>query len=211
MPIIATICRSLDGIPLAIELAAARAATLGIRELAARLDDRFQLLTRGRRTALPRHQTLRAALDWSHELLAEPERVVLRRLAVFAGVFTLAAARAVVTDAAVSPPGVAEGLSALVAKSLVSADIGGVVTRFRLLETMRADVDQKLGESGEMAAVARRHAEFHRDQFEHAESEWKGRPSPSSCPRRGVTSITCAWRSTGRLRRRAKRRSASRS
>ena len=95
---IAAICRRLDGIPLAIELAAARAAALGIEELAARLDDRFQLLTGGRRTALPRHQTLRATLDWSYELLAEPERVVLRRLAVFAGAFSLEAAGAVVAE-----------------------------------------------------------------------------------------------------------------
>jgi DNA-binding winged helix-turn-helix (wHTH) protein len=86
---IAGICRRLDGIPLAIELAAARAADLGIEGLAAGLDDRFRLLTRGRRTAMPRHQTLRGTLDWSHELLTEPERVVLRRLAIFAGGFTL--------------------------------------------------------------------------------------------------------------------------
>ncbi len=86
--LIAAICRRLDGIPLAIELAAARAAALGIEELAARLDDRFQLLTGGRRTALPRHQTLRATLDWSYELLTEPERVILRRLAIFAGAFS---------------------------------------------------------------------------------------------------------------------------
>ena len=85
MAIIAAICRRLDGVPLAIELAAARAAALGIKELAMRLDDRFSLLTRGRRTALPRHQTLRATLDWSYGLLAAPERVLLRRLAIFAG------------------------------------------------------------------------------------------------------------------------------
>src|SRR5260370_23099880 len=92
------ICRRLDGIPLAIELAAARAATLGIEELAARLDDRFGLLTGGHRTAMPRHQTLRATLDWSYELLTEPERVVLRRLAIFPGGFTLQAVRAVAAD-----------------------------------------------------------------------------------------------------------------
>ena len=95
---IAGICRRLDGIPLAIELAAARAASLGIEGLAAGLDDRFRLLAGGRRTALPRHQTLRATLDWSYELLTEPERVVLRRLAIFAGGFTLQAAGAVVAD-----------------------------------------------------------------------------------------------------------------
>src|SRR5213075_3571954 len=88
---IAAICRHLDGIPLAIELAAARTNALGVEELAARLDDCFQLLTGGRRTALPRHQTLRATLDWSYELLSEPERVILQRLSVFAGVFSLEA------------------------------------------------------------------------------------------------------------------------
>jgi predicted ATPase len=118
---IAAICRRLDGIPLAIELAAARFAALGIEGLAARLDDRFQLLTGGRRTALPRHQTLRATLDWSYELLPEPERAILRRLAVFAGVFSLQAAGAVVASPEVAPPEVVEGLSNLVAKSLVAA------------------------------------------------------------------------------------------
>ena len=95
----AAICRRLDGIPLAIELAAARTAALGVEGLAARLDDRFRLLTGGHRTALPRHQTLRATLDWSYELLPESERVVLRRLAVFAGGFTLEAASAVAAEA----------------------------------------------------------------------------------------------------------------
>ncbi len=96
--VIAGICRRLDGIPLAIELAAARAAALGIDGLAAQLDDRFRLLAGGRRTALPRHQTLQATLDWSYELLTEPERVVLRHLAIFAGGFTMQAARAVAAD-----------------------------------------------------------------------------------------------------------------
>jgi predicted ATPase len=105
MAMIAAICRRLDGIPLAIELAAARAAALGIEELSARLDDRFQLLTGGRRTALPRHQTLRATLDWSYELLAEPERVILRRLAVFAGFFSLEAVGAVAATPAIPSGG----------------------------------------------------------------------------------------------------------
>src|SRR6266436_10326743 len=95
----AAICRRLDGMPLAIELAAARTASLGLEGLASRLDDRFRLLTGGRRTALPRQQTLRATLDWSYELLSEPERVVLRRLAVFPGGFTLEAASTVVASA----------------------------------------------------------------------------------------------------------------
>ena len=98
LPAIAAICRHLDGIPLAIEFAAARAATLGVQQVATRLDDRFGLFTGGRRTALPRHRTLRATLDWSYELLPEVERLLLRRLAVFPGSLTLDAAIAIVKD-----------------------------------------------------------------------------------------------------------------
>jgi hypothetical protein len=103
VPVIAAICRRLDGLPLAIELAAARTATLSIEELAARLDDRFRLLTGGRWSALPRHQTLRATLDWSYELLPEPEGVILRRLAIFAGAFGLEAASAIAVSPEVTP------------------------------------------------------------------------------------------------------------
>ena len=140
----AAICRRLDGIPLAIELAAARGAALGIAEIAAWLDDRFHLLTSGHRTALPRHQTLRATLDWSYELLPEPERVVLRRLAIFAGGFTLAAASAVVADTDTAASDVVHHLANLIAKSLVVADIGRSLTRYRLLETTRAYALEKL-------------------------------------------------------------------
>jgi predicted ATPase len=108
---IAAICRRLDGIPLAIELAAARAAVLGVEEVATHLDDRFRILTGGRRTALPRHQTLRATLDWSYELLSEPERVILRRLAVFAGVFRLEAASAVIASPEIAPAEVVAAVS----------------------------------------------------------------------------------------------------
>jgi predicted ATPase len=174
---IAAICRRLDGIPLAIELAAARTAALGIEALAARLDDRFQLLTGGRRTALPRHQTLRATLDWSYELLAAPERVILRRLAVFAGVFSLEAAGAVVASPEVTPAKVVDGLANLVAKSLVAAEVDGTIARYRLLDTTRAYAFEKLGESGERERIARRHAEFYRDLFERAETEWERRPT----------------------------------
>jgi predicted ATPase len=113
--LVAAICRRLDGMPLAIELAAARVAVLGIEELAMRLDDRFQLLTGGRRTALPRHRTLRATLDWSFELLPEPERAILRRVAVCAGAFRLTAARAVVAIAELTPSGVVDAVANLVA------------------------------------------------------------------------------------------------
>jgi predicted ATPase/DNA-binding winged helix-turn-helix (wHTH) protein len=175
--LIAAICRRLDGIPLAIELAAVRAATLGVEVIATRLDDRFQLLTGGRRTALPRHKTLRATLDWSYELLVEPERVVLRRLAVFAGSFRLEAAHAIVASPDIASPSVIESLLGLMAKSLVSAEVGGSIARYRLLDTTRAYAFEKLGESGEMAVVARRHAEYYRDLFERAEAEWRTRPS----------------------------------
>ena len=174
---ITAICRRLDGIPLALELAAARAAALGIEELAARLDDRFQLLTGGRRTALPRYQTLRATLDWSYELLSEPERVVLRRLSIFAATFALEAATAVATGPEIARSEVVEALSNLVAKSLVLTESDGRAKRYRLLDTTRAYALEKLAQSGELDAVARRHAEFYRDLFERAETEWETRPT----------------------------------
>jgi predicted ATPase/DNA-binding winged helix-turn-helix (wHTH) protein len=175
--IIVAICRRLDGIPLAIELAAARAAALGIEALAARLDDRFRLLTGGRRTALPRHQALRATLDWSYELLAEPEGVVLRRLSIFAGAFSLEAASTVAASPELAPLEVVDGLSNLVAKSLVAAEVEGPVARYRLLDTTRAYALEKLEESGERDQQARRHAEYYRNLFEQAEAEWETRPA----------------------------------
>ena len=178
--IIGAVCRRLDGIPLAIELAAARTATLGVEGLAARLDDRFRLLTGGHRTALPRHQTLRATLDWSYELLPEPERVVLRRLAIFAGGFTLEAATAIGASAEspeIAALDVVDGVANLVAKSLVWAHVGAAVVRYRHLETTRAYAFEKLTESGEFEQVARRHAEYYRDLFERAEAEWETRPT----------------------------------
>jgi predicted ATPase/DNA-binding winged helix-turn-helix (wHTH) protein len=173
---IAAICRRLEGMPLAIELAAARTASLGLDEVALRLDDRFRLLTGGRRTALPRHQTLRATLDWSYELLAEPERVVLRRLAVFAGPFGLEAAAAVAGGADLAPADVVEALSNLVAKSLAATEPDAALARYRLLDTTRAYALEKLGGSGERPAAAGRHAAFYRDLFERAEAEWQTRP-----------------------------------
>jgi predicted ATPase/DNA-binding winged helix-turn-helix (wHTH) protein len=175
---IAGICRRLDGIPLAIELAAARTAALGIEELATRLDDRFRLLTRGRRTALPRHQTLRGALDWSYELLTEPERVGLRRLAVFAGGFTLRAAREVVADDNIMAAEIDDCVGNLVAKSLIIADIGDTMPRYRLLDTTRAYALEKLAESVDAERLRRRHAEYYRDLLEPAEETdtSQGRP-----------------------------------
>jgi predicted ATPase/DNA-binding winged helix-turn-helix (wHTH) protein len=174
---VGAICRRLDGIPLAIELAAARAATLGVEELAARLDDRFQLLTSGRRTALPRHQTLRATLDWSYELLPESERVALHRLGVFAGPFGLEAASAVIASPEITPSRAVDCLSNLVAKSLVAVEANATSARYRLLETTRAYALAKVVDAGELHSVARRHAEYYRDLFEHAEVEWENQPS----------------------------------
>ncbi|MBP1621834.1 MAG: hypothetical protein H6Q02_2601 [Acidobacteria bacterium] len=142
------ICRHLDGIPLALQLAAARVPLLGIEGLRARLGERFHVLTGGARTVLRRHQTLRGALEWSHGLLTAEEQAVFRRLGVFAGGFTLEAAQAVAADDTVSRWAVLEHLGALVDKSLVVAE-GEEVPRYRLLETTRAFALERLGEAGE--------------------------------------------------------------
>src|SRR5713101_2923066 len=170
------ICRRLDGIPLAIELAATRIVGFGVAGVAARLDDRFRLLTGGRRT-LPRHQTMRATLDWSYELLSESERVVLRRLGVFVGAFTLDAASAVAASADIPASEVTESVANLVGKSLVSTDVGGAIVHYRLLETTRAYAREKLIGSAEFGHVARRHAEYYRDLFQRAEVEFETQPT----------------------------------
>ncbi len=175
-PVVADICRRLDGIALAIELAAARVDALGVRGLASLLNDRFRLLTTGRRTALPRHQTLGAALDWSHELLADTERTLFRRLAVFVGNFAPEAASAVASGAGIAESEVFDLIVGLVEKSLVIADIGGDIVRYRLLDTTRAYGLEKLIASGEFETVARRHAEFYRDLFERAAAEIETHP-----------------------------------
>src|SRR6266446_5442658 len=172
----AAICRRLDGIPLAIELAATRIVAFGVDGVAARLDDRFRLLTGGSRTLL-RHQTMRATLDWSHELLSESERVVLRRLGVFVGAFTLDAASAVAETVDISAPEVVDSVADLVGKSLLSADVSGAIVLYRLLETTRAYAREKLIESAEFDHVARRHAEYYRDLFQHADAELETRPT----------------------------------
>lgn len=174
---IAAICRRLDGIPLAIEMAAARVATLGLEQLAERLDDRFDLLTKGRRTALPRHQTLRATLDWSYGLLAAPEQVLLRRLAIFAGAVDLKTIVAVATGDELAASDVVDGVSSLVAKSLVVAEADAAIARYRLLDTTRAYASEKLDDGDERDRIARRHAEFYLDLFEQAEAEAEMRPS----------------------------------
>ena len=182
---VAAICRRLDGIPLAIELAAALAAALGIDELAARLDDRFRLLTGGRRTALPRHQTLLATLEWSYQLLAESERVILRRLGIFSGPFSLEAASAVMPGGNHGHTEIVDGIASLVAKSLVISDTGGPVTRYRLLDTTRAYAFEKLVESGERGQLARRNAEYGQRMLERAEAESETLPTAEWLARYG--------------------------
>ena len=162
---IAAICRRLDGMPLAIELAAASAAALGIAQVSAGLRDRFALLTRGRRTALPRQRTLRATLDWSYELLPETERRLLRRLGVFAGGFTVDSAAAVMADAGLDAAMVTDCIANLVTKSLIVLDPTSGATRWTLLETIRAYALEKLAESDESDDAQRRHAAFFRDLF----------------------------------------------
>ena len=157
-PTIAEICCRLDGIALALELAASRVGVHGVQGIASLLENEFRLLWRGRRTALPRHQTLRATLDWSYNLLSETERLTLRRLAVFVGAFSLEAALAVVGENLDSAE-VTETLATLVEKSLVTLDAAATM-RYRLLDTTRTYAWQKLAEGGEQASIARRHAEY---------------------------------------------------
>lgn len=172
-PVVAGICRKLEGIALAIELTATRVDTFALRELSALLDDRFRMLHLDRRSAFPRHRSLAAALDWSHDLLQEDERVVLRRLSVFAGLFRLAAAQAI---AGADCDAVA-ALDGLVAKSLVSADVGGAAVQYRLLDTMRAYAAQKLLDSGEQPILRRRHAQYQVDVLARSERESDRRQS----------------------------------
>ena len=169
-PVVGEICRKLDGIALAIELAAGRVNAYSVQETMEQLNDRFRLLWEGRRTALPRHQTMHAAIEWSYDLLSTHERVVLCRLSVFAGTFTLEAARAVATDVDLDEHGAASALGSLVAKSLVSASFGDI-TRYRLLDTTRAYASGKLLESGEADAVRRRHAAYYYELLDRANSK----------------------------------------
>ncbi|MCA6117351.1 winged helix-turn-helix domain-containing protein [Bradyrhizobium sp. WSM 1738] len=176
IPIVAQICRRLDGIALAIELAASRVDAFGVRGVSSRLDDRFHLLSRGRRTALPRHQTLRAAFDWSYELLSETERFVMRRLGVFAGRFTMDAATAIAGDGTTTAHEIDDVIADLVEKSLVIADVGGAKVFYRLTETARAYALNRLTEE-ETQAVRRRHALYQLDRFERAHAEWDTWPT----------------------------------
>ena len=160
------VCRRLDGVPLAIELAAARVGAMTPAELAAGLDRRFDMFARGRRKAVKRHQTLRAAMDWSYELCAAPEQRLLARLAVFAGGFTRDAAESVCGWSPLDAPEVSGLLTSLVAKSLVVADRADTRTRYRLLETIREYGDERLDEYGETTDLGTRHARYFAEALE---------------------------------------------
>ena len=157
VPSVVEICRRLDGVPLAIELAAARVRTMALADVAAGLDERFTLLTAGRRTE-PRHQTLLAAVEWSHDLLDPTEQAVFRRLAVFAGTFTLDDVERICTDVSISAADARTVLPALVDKSMVVADTATSPTRYSLLETLRAFGRQHLAREHVSHNLERRHA-----------------------------------------------------
>ena len=169
---VAHICRDLDGIPLALELAAARARSMSAEAIAEHLTDRFRLLKGGDPTALPRQQTLRAAIDWSYNLLAPPERTLLQRLSVFAGGFALDAAEAVGAGDDLAPGEVLDALGHLVDKSLVAFD--APKERYRLLETVRQYALERLAGSGEEARARDRHLAFHVALSRRAGSDLNG-------------------------------------
>jgi predicted ATPase/class 3 adenylate cyclase/DNA-binding CsgD family transcriptional regulator len=218
------ICRRLDGVPLAIELAAARVRALSLAEILDSLHDRFRLLTGGARTAVRRQQTLRASVDWSHALLTEPERVLFRRLAAFMGGFDLDGAQSVCGGGDVERYQVLDQLALLVDKSLVVADESGSRTRYRLLETMRQYALEKLGESGEADAVRSRHRDHyttmaalldvpagshHEQRLEQANIEidnlraafaWSRETSDVELALALASSLQPLWQARGRLR-----------
>jgi predicted ATPase/class 3 adenylate cyclase len=181
---VAQLCRRLDGIPLAIELAAARVRTLPVEQIAARLDDRFRLLTGGSRASVARHQTLRATIDWSYDLLTEPERAVLRRLSVFVGGATVEAAEFVCTGDPVESIEILDALSRLVEKSLVFTDPASTEARFRLLETVREYARERLVEAAEGDRTLRRHRDWYLALVDEASAAFFHGPEPVEWLRR---------------------------
>ncbi len=170
---VVVICRRLDGIPLAIELAAACVGTLGLRGIEAALGNRFGRMRPGRRTAQPRHQTLEAVLDWSYALLSPRERAVFGRISVFRGSFTLASAGTIASDDSMTPAEVCDAVMELAAKSLVAVDSSGDRPYFRLLETTHRYASNRLAETSQAPAVRRRHAEHVLDVLRESESAWR--------------------------------------
>ncbi|MGH2621816.1 MAG: protein kinase domain-containing protein [Anaerolineales bacterium] len=183
---VAQICHRLDGIPLAIELAVARVKALSVEQIAARLDDRFLLLTGGSRTALPRHQTLQALIDWSYDLLAEPERALLRRLSVFAGGWTLEASEGVCAWNGIEAAEVLDLLTRLVDRSLVLVERRNGEARYRMLDTIRQYARVKILEAGEAEQIRVRHLGFFLGLAEEAEPELRGLEQPDWLSRLGA-------------------------
>ncbi len=174
---VCAICRRLDGLPLSLELASARVSALGLQGMIAGLDDRFKLLTAGRRTALPRHRTLRATVDWSHSLLNAEERGFFHRLAVFASYFDTAAARHVAGPDLMEPWQISDLLADLVTKSLLLCEVDTSGPRYRLLETIRFYALEKLAESSDVAEVAQLHADFVAVMVQTGAREWVTTPT----------------------------------
>ncbi|MDQ6825059.1 MAG: tetratricopeptide repeat protein [Candidatus Eremiobacteraeota bacterium] len=173
---VADICRRLDGIPMAIELAAARVKVLSIPHLAQRLSERFRILSSGDRTVLKRQQTMRALIDWSYDLLTETEKLLFRRLSVFAGGFSLDAASDVCSGGNIDAADILDLISSLVDKSLIVAETGGDVERYRLLESTREYAIEKLTESGERDQFLRSHAHYFLTQAREADESWPTTP-----------------------------------
>jgi len=185
-PLVAEICRRVDGLPLAIELAAATVDVFGLKGLASQLTARLDVLNRGRRTALPRQQTLKATLDWSYDILAPDQRRVLQRLAIFAGPFTLEAACQVAACAQLAGGAVVEAVAELAAKSLLDVDLAGEEVRYRLLESTRVYALDRLTAAGEATGRARLHAAWCQAALEAAEPDWTPRGSRLWMERRGA-------------------------
>ena len=181
-PFVAEICRRLDGIPLAIELAAARINVLSPKQLARRLDERFRVLTGGDRSALPRHQTMRALIDWSYDLLAERERALFRKISIFASGFALEGAASVCGDETCDEIAVLDLLSSLVDKSLVQVD-PGAESRYRMLESTRQYARERLSECGELEISANRHLAFVSDLFKRTGEEYEASMSGEAVTR----------------------------
>jgi predicted ATPase/class 3 adenylate cyclase len=177
-PAIAQICYRLDGIPLALELAAARAKSMSVEQIMSRLDDRFRLLTGGSRTALPRQQTLRALIDWSYDLLTDEEKLLLRRLAVFSGGWTLELAEQICADEKIDEFDILDMLTHLVDKSLVAVEENHSEMRYRILETVRQYAREKLFESGDGVEIRNRHCDAFVKLVEQAQPELKKDDSP---------------------------------
>lgn len=175
-PVVVDLCRELDGMPLAIELAAARVDTLGLNGLASHIRERLHLLTSGRRTAQPRQRTLRALLDWSYALLTEQSQAVLRRLAVFQGTFTLEEAAQVVADESLNESAAKGEVVALAERSLLSFDTSGDVVRYRMLELTRAYADELLSASADSSRLGKRHAQLLLKHYLNSVERWDELP-----------------------------------